>query len=151
MWKQKYGSNATYNNLIEVFERAGYKDLADSVREMLGPGIYMFIISIVVIIMPIFNDKLIIGCDGTASQVDSASPQLLVTLPPPQERGASSAWQCILLWTQQVRGTKINIQLDPLRSVLITQENRYHFAVTIYVLPALMSMSLLKHSFSIYR
>ena len=34
-WKQKLGSNATYNNLIGVFERAGYKSYADTVRDLM--------------------------------------------------------------------------------------------------------------------
>ena len=36
MWKQKLGSNATYNNLIKVFESAGHKDYADLVRRIAG-------------------------------------------------------------------------------------------------------------------
>ena len=35
-WKQKLGSNATYNNLIGVFERAGYQGYADTVRDIFG-------------------------------------------------------------------------------------------------------------------
>ena len=35
-WKQKLGSDATYNNLIRVFEQAEYKDLADFVRNIAG-------------------------------------------------------------------------------------------------------------------
>ena len=34
MWKQKRGSAATYNNLIKVFERAGYKDYARFVQDL---------------------------------------------------------------------------------------------------------------------
>ena len=34
MWKQKLGSGATYSNLIQVFEKADHKDLADVVREI---------------------------------------------------------------------------------------------------------------------
>lgn len=34
-WKQKLGSSATYNNLIGVFERAGYKSYADTVRDIM--------------------------------------------------------------------------------------------------------------------
>lgn len=33
-WKQKLGSSATYNNLIGVFEHAGYQDYADAVRKL---------------------------------------------------------------------------------------------------------------------
>ena len=33
-WKQKLGSSATYNNLIGVFERAGYQGYADAVRKL---------------------------------------------------------------------------------------------------------------------
>ena len=36
MWKQKSGSNATYKNLINVFERAGHQDYADKVKQMLA-------------------------------------------------------------------------------------------------------------------
>ena len=35
-WKQKLGSNATYNNLIGAFERAGYRGYADTVRKICG-------------------------------------------------------------------------------------------------------------------
>ena len=35
-WKQKLGSSATYNNLIGVFERAGYQGYADVVRGVCG-------------------------------------------------------------------------------------------------------------------
>ena len=34
MWKQKLGSSGTYNKLIEVFEHAGYKGYADSIRKI---------------------------------------------------------------------------------------------------------------------
>ena len=34
-WKQKLGTKATSKNLISVFERAGYKDYADNIRQML--------------------------------------------------------------------------------------------------------------------
>ena len=34
MWKEARGSEATYINLIGVFERAGYKDYADTVYEL---------------------------------------------------------------------------------------------------------------------
>ena len=30
-WRQRHGSSATYNNLIKVFEQAGYNDLALSI------------------------------------------------------------------------------------------------------------------------
>jgi hypothetical protein len=40
LWKQKLGSCATYNSLIEVFERAGYKDFADVVRSTAGNVLY---------------------------------------------------------------------------------------------------------------
>lgn len=33
-WKQNLGSNATYNNLIGVFKRAGYQEFADTVRKL---------------------------------------------------------------------------------------------------------------------
>ena len=36
LWKQRHRSDATYNNLIEVFERAGYKNLTDVVRKTAG-------------------------------------------------------------------------------------------------------------------
>ena len=35
-WKQKLGSGATYNKLISVFERAGYKNYADEVRKIVS-------------------------------------------------------------------------------------------------------------------
>lgn len=38
-WKQKLGSSATYNNLIDVFERAGYQDYVDAVRKLVQPKI----------------------------------------------------------------------------------------------------------------
>jgi hypothetical protein len=34
MWKQTFGSEATYGKLIWLFERAGYNDLADTVRRI---------------------------------------------------------------------------------------------------------------------
>ena len=34
-WKQKLGSNATYNNLIGVFEQAGYQENADAIRKLI--------------------------------------------------------------------------------------------------------------------
>ena len=34
-WRQRHGSSATYNNLIKVFERASYNDLALSVRNLI--------------------------------------------------------------------------------------------------------------------
>ena len=34
-WKQKLGTSATSMKLISVFERAGHKDYADNVRQML--------------------------------------------------------------------------------------------------------------------
>jgi hypothetical protein len=40
LWKQKLGSGATYIRLIKVFERAGYKDLADVVRSTAGNNFY---------------------------------------------------------------------------------------------------------------
>ena len=36
MWKQRKGHNATYNNLIAVFESAGYGKYADTVRSLYG-------------------------------------------------------------------------------------------------------------------
>ena len=41
LWKQRRGSGATYNGLIEVFERAGYKNLADIVRSIAGNHIIL--------------------------------------------------------------------------------------------------------------
>ena len=35
-WKQTLGSNATYNNLIGVFKRAGYQGYADTVYKVIG-------------------------------------------------------------------------------------------------------------------
>ena len=35
-WKQKLGSSATYSNLIGLFERAGYQNYADTVRNIHG-------------------------------------------------------------------------------------------------------------------
>ena len=37
MWKKAHGSEATYINLIGVFERAGHKDYADTVRTLFEP------------------------------------------------------------------------------------------------------------------
>ena len=34
-WKQKLGSRASYNNLIGVFERAGYQENADAIRKLI--------------------------------------------------------------------------------------------------------------------
>ena len=34
MWKEAQGSEATYINLIDVFERAGYKDYVDTVHKL---------------------------------------------------------------------------------------------------------------------
>ena len=34
MWKQAHGPEATYINLIGVFEHAGYRDYADTVRKL---------------------------------------------------------------------------------------------------------------------
>ena len=39
MWKRKLGSNGTYNKLIEVFERAGYKSYADSVIRIMSESL----------------------------------------------------------------------------------------------------------------
>ena len=36
IWKQKHGSAATYNNLIKVFEQAGYKNYAEIVQDLLN-------------------------------------------------------------------------------------------------------------------
>lgn len=33
-WKQKLGSNATYNKLICAFEQAGYQEYADAIRKL---------------------------------------------------------------------------------------------------------------------
>ena len=38
-WKRKLGSNATYSKLIEVFERAGYKNYADSVVRIMSESL----------------------------------------------------------------------------------------------------------------
>ena len=35
-WKQKLGSDATYSNLISVFEHAGYQGYAEVVRYVCG-------------------------------------------------------------------------------------------------------------------
>jgi hypothetical protein len=35
-WRQRHGSSATYNNLIKVFERAGYNDLVLSVQNLIS-------------------------------------------------------------------------------------------------------------------
>ena len=39
MWKRKLGSRGTYNNLIKVFERAGYKSYADNVIRIMSEGL----------------------------------------------------------------------------------------------------------------
>ena len=39
MWKRKLGSSGTYNKLIEVFERAGYKSYADSVIRIMSESL----------------------------------------------------------------------------------------------------------------
>ena len=36
MWKQRHGSNASYNNLIGVFKLAGYQDYANTVKNIIG-------------------------------------------------------------------------------------------------------------------
>lgn len=36
IWKQTNGSDATYGNLIKVFERAGYHGYADTVKNICG-------------------------------------------------------------------------------------------------------------------
>ncbi len=41
LWKQKLGPGATYNRLIEVFRRAGYENLADTVRSTAGNVLYI--------------------------------------------------------------------------------------------------------------
>ena len=41
-WKQKNGSNATYANLIRVFEIAGYRDMADNVRQIISSGLWYY-------------------------------------------------------------------------------------------------------------
>ena len=38
MWKEARGSEATYINLIGVFERAGYQDNVDTVYELFEAG-----------------------------------------------------------------------------------------------------------------
>ena len=37
-WKQREGDAATYRNLIGVFEKAGYPEFADTVRDIISPG-----------------------------------------------------------------------------------------------------------------
>ena len=37
-WKRTKGRHATYNNLIRVFEVAGYQDYADTVRNIFTVG-----------------------------------------------------------------------------------------------------------------
>ena len=39
MWKRRLGSSGTYNKLIEVFERAGYKNYADSVIRIMSESL----------------------------------------------------------------------------------------------------------------
>ena len=39
MWKRKLGSSGTYNKLIEVFERAGYKSYADNVIKVMSESL----------------------------------------------------------------------------------------------------------------
>ena len=39
-WKQNFGSSATYNNLIGVFERAGYSEYASTVRHICGKFLF---------------------------------------------------------------------------------------------------------------
>ena len=39
MWKRKLGSSGTYNKLIEVFERAGYKSYADNVVKVMSESL----------------------------------------------------------------------------------------------------------------
>lgn len=34
LWQQKLGSDATYNELIRAFNRAGYKQYADNVKKI---------------------------------------------------------------------------------------------------------------------
>ena len=34
-WKQNLGSNATYSNLIAVFERAGYQEYAGAIKKLM--------------------------------------------------------------------------------------------------------------------
>ena len=41
LWKQKQGNNATYSNLIHLFEHAGYQVFADAVKK-LEPDIDLF-------------------------------------------------------------------------------------------------------------
>ena len=36
IWKQRRGSEATYCNLINVFERAGHQDYADTIRRLVS-------------------------------------------------------------------------------------------------------------------
>ena len=39
MWKRKLGSSGTYNKLIKVFERAGYKSYADNVIKVMSESL----------------------------------------------------------------------------------------------------------------
>ena len=43
LWKQKLGDEATYRNLIDVFETAGYKNYADMVRSIIGKCMQLFV------------------------------------------------------------------------------------------------------------
>ena len=45
-WKQTHGSNATYNNLIGVFKRAGYQGYADTVYKVFGKFIQEIFLSV---------------------------------------------------------------------------------------------------------
>ena len=45
-WKQTHGSNATYNNLIGVFKRAGYQGYADTVYKVFGKFIQELFLSV---------------------------------------------------------------------------------------------------------
>ena len=42
LWKQKYGPEATYANLIRVFEIAGYRNMADNVRQIISSGLWYY-------------------------------------------------------------------------------------------------------------
>ena len=42
-WKQSKGSGATYNNLIRVFEDAGYQECADAVRSIFTGQVGKFV------------------------------------------------------------------------------------------------------------
>ena len=45
-WKRRFGSHATYANLIRVFEHAGHKDYAGVVKQLVSDsGLYVIVVS----------------------------------------------------------------------------------------------------------